>query len=167
MLGHGCQPKNHTLSLQAGQPESGSAILCGMWSGKKINMVLHSRDLGAHLSTGKALNGATLTARLRTTKQDVKRVGRMPLTPLQKEAALATKLLPKVPYGIEVQPAACKPMGELSTAIVDVIGPNTRRRANAIVYIASQKAKSNWTPPCMSSADEPSASRGHGTRGQI
>ena len=70
--------------------------------GRTIPVILHARDLGAHLnaSAGKQV-GTTLTSRMRETTKSVIRLGKMKAPYAKKAAVIRTKLLPKGLYGCE------------------------------------------------------------------
>ncbi len=98
-----------------------------------IPTVLHCRDLGANLSMGRILCGATLTTRLREGKQPTQAIGRMPLTEEQRHLVITGKIIPRSLYGIEAQLVAVNAMAKVRTAIVDAVGPKARRRSAPVV----------------------------------
>ena len=68
-------------------------------------VILHVRDLGAHLNTAAAqMVGSTLTARMRETTRSVIRFGEMKAPYPPKTSVISTKMLPEGLYGCETAP---------------------------------------------------------------
>ena len=110
--------------------------------GTHIPVRIHTRDLGAHLSTGCRLWSTTLASRMRAAKPIANRVGRVPANEDQKDNAITAKVNKLALYGSETQPIPEGPMSELQSAIVSASGPKSSRRSPAIVFsLAAARGK--------------------------
>ena len=73
--------------------------------GTTILVILHVRDLGAHLNTAAAhMVGPTLTTKMRETTRSVIRLGKMKAPYARTAVVIRTKVLPKGLYGCETAP---------------------------------------------------------------
>ena len=106
--------------------------------GKTIPVILHARDLGAHLNTsvGKQV-GTTLTARIRGTTKSVIRIGKMKAPYSRKTAVIRTKMLPKALYGCETAPINEAAMRTFRSEVADAAAYTTKRRSLDLTFTTS------------------------------
>ena len=100
--------------------------------------MLHTRDLGAHLSLSGRGIGTTLTKRMVKATVVARRIRRLPTTYARKAMLVRTKVLTMGLYGIEATfcAEAAININGLRTAITDTIAPFTSLRSPALVFAA-------------------------------
>ena len=103
-----------------------------------ILVILHVRDLGAHLnaSAGKQV-GTTLTSRMRETTKSVIRFGKMKAPYEKKAAVIRTKLLPKGLYGCETAPVNESAMRTFRSEVANAVTYVTKRRSLDLTYVVA------------------------------
>ena len=100
----------------------------------KINVILHTRDLGGQLNTTSKHKGTTINARIDNATATCKRIRFLNISIHDKERLIRGKILPMALYGIEnAHPTEAK-LHALQSAIVDVIGTNAARRCNTMIF---------------------------------
>ena len=100
----------------------------------KIPVILHARDLGGQINTLHRGVGTVLNDRIIKALACLRRIRYRPHTPAEKAMFIRTKILPMALYGIEGAAPREQLLRALQAAIVEVIGPNSARRCNALVF---------------------------------
>ena len=100
--------------------------------GQKIKVVVHTRDLGSHLCTGKTLVAPTITDRLIEATKMVERIRRTPYSYRQKAQMIRVAAIPKGLYGAEAAAVPEQALQAFRTAIANTIAPPSRLRSLAM-----------------------------------
>ena len=101
---------------------------------QKVAVVLHIRDLGAHLHTGAVHHSPTLTSRLYQAIYYVRRITYLPIDYHTKAQLIRSKILALGLYGCESVHVNETALRSLQAAIVRAIGPTTTLGSNALTF---------------------------------
>ena len=102
--------------------------------GVVIPVVLHLRDLGAHLNTSHANVGTTLTDRLRKCILKLTKLRFIPLDMDKKLQLITTNIFAGGLYGCEATYADESSLARLATAILDSLGHTSSNRSPELVF---------------------------------
>ena len=106
--------------------------------GTKIQVRLHARDLGAHVSFGRRMFAHTAVARYSDAMHIMNRIATLPVPPLRRLHLLCTKALARALYAVESTPLQSAGIRSMTTAIKRCIrtgsGPVTNPRMLCLTY---------------------------------
>ena len=105
--------------------------------GKRIPVVGHARDLGAHLATSNRSYSATLRTRLKQTTKMVRKIGKLPILYKNKAHCIRTKALAKALYGCEASLLHPSDQMTLTTAIKQAISKTSAHKSADLTFATS------------------------------
>ena len=104
---------------------------------RRIPVLLHFRDLGAHASMGKRRVAGTLSGRMYSAATVVRKIGKLPAHVERRALLVKTKGMAMGLYGCEVTPVTSGPMRALVGATKEAIGLGTAPACNPALLFAT------------------------------
>ena len=102
---------------------------------KGIPVVSHFRDLGTHITLDGTKNSTTMKQRIIKATKMTRALKRLKITQKQKAKIVRCNILTAGLYGSEAARLNKGALDQLTTAIVDAIGPSSGRRSRAMVFL--------------------------------
>eukprot|EP00969_Alexandrium_andersonii_P303432 13414272-Alexandrium_andersonii.AAC.1 len=107
---------------------------------KRIVTTMHARDLGAHVSVGVKMVGATCTQRMAKGAEAAKRVGSLPVGEQGKQQAIGAKVLTMGLYGSPATPVAKAGLAHLRATIAKALDPKaSTNRSASLTFLARRR----------------------------